>query len=132
MTGSYSYINDHKELEGKNISYVRPHNLTFSYIYSKRVGRVRLSTSMHGKWGSSIDRYDKNKLGIFEPVNYPARFIATANFSVDFPYGVSMSMGADNLFNYKDKAKDLSLQLPNAGRSFLFSLKINIADMFKL
>lgn len=132
LTGSYSYINDHKELEGKNISYVRPHNLTFSYIYSKRVGRVRLSTSMHGKWGSSIDRYDKNKLGIFEPVNYPARFIATANFSVDFPYGVSMSMGADNLFNYKDKAKDLSLQLPNAGRSFLFSLKINIADMFKL
>ena len=38
----------------------------------------------------------------------------------------------DNIFNYRDKAVDSAVQLPENGRTFVATVSINIADMFKL
>ena len=38
----------------------------------------------------------------------------------------------DNIFNYKDKAADSAVQLPQNGITYVATLGINISDMFKL
>ena len=38
----------------------------------------------------------------------------------------------ENLFNYKDKAVDSAVQLPNNGIMFVATLGINISDLLKL
>ena len=46
-------------------------------------------------------------------------------------YG-TLNLGIDNLFNYKDKAADSSLQVPQKGISVIGTVNLNIADMFGL
>lgn len=132
LTGAYAYVNDYQEVNGKNISLVRPHSITFSSIYNRKFRKVGATLSFHGQWGSGMSVYYKTKSGDYERFVYEPRTLCTANFSLNLPYGVSVGFGVDNIFNYKDKAADSALQLPQRGISFLGSLKINIADMFKL
>ena len=119
-------------MDGKNTSLVRPHSITFSGIYNHKFGKVGTTYSLHGQWGSGMNTYYKTSSGNFERVFYESRIICTANFSLTLPYGVSVGIGVDNIFNYKDKAADSALQLPQKGISLLGTLRINIADMFRL
>lgn len=132
LTGAYTYVDDYQEMEGKNTSLTRPHSITFSGIYNHRFGKVGTTFSLHGQWGSGMSTYYKNRDGNFERYFYEPRTICTANCSVTLPYGISIGVGVDNIFNYKDKAADSALQLPQKGISLLGTLRINIADMFGL
>ena len=53
------------------------------------------------------------------------------NVGATFPRGIYVNLGIDNLFNYKDKATDSSLQTPQRGISFVGTVGLNLADMFK-
>lgn len=133
VTGSYAYTNDYQEIEGKNTSYVRPHSITFNATYSHKFGKIGTNFALNGQWFSSLDTYSIDSdtkeytLKSFDP-----RTLCSLNAGLTFPRGVSFNLGIDNLFNYKDKAADSSVQVPQKGISFVGTVNINIADMFKL
>ncbi|KGN99315.1 TonB-dependent receptor [Porphyromonas macacae] len=130
LTGAYAYVNDFQETKGKNTSFVRPHSITFSGMYSKRIGKVRSFVSLNGQWDSKLKTYDFSSDGTHTLAVYDARTLCSLNLGAQFPRGIMLMLGIDNLFNYKDKAADSSLQLPQKGLSLVGTLNLNFADMF--
>lgn len=132
LTGSYAFTDDYEEVDGLNTSMVRPHSIVFNALYNKKFGKIGFNCSLNGQWGSGFDTYTIGTDGSYSYVTYDARTLCSLNAGVTLPRGVSVSVGVDNLFNYKDKAVDSSLQVPQKGISFVGTLNLNIADMFKL
>jgi len=136
LTGSYAYTKDYMEIDGRNTSSMRPHTVTFNAMYARKFGKIGVNCSMNGQWASKIDTYTRttNADGTYNYVmrRYDARTLCTLNTGVTLPRGISLNFGVDNLFNYKDKAADSSLQVPQKGISYIGTVNINIADMFKL
>ena len=127
---SYAYINDYEEVDGRNTSSVRPHSATFSIRYNKKIRKTGISAALNGHWGSSIKTYSYNSDGTYQWITYDARTMCTLMLGVQLPRGINASIGADNLFNYTDKASDSSVQMPRTGISLSASLNINLADLF--
>lgn len=136
LTGSYVYTNDYMEVDGRNTSLVRPHSATFNAMYSHKFGKIGFNCSLNGQWGSHFDTYSRtsNDDGSYsyEKRAYEARTMCSLNAGVTFPKGIYLNVGVDNLLNYKDKAADSSLQLPQKGISMVGTVNINVADMFGL
>ncbi len=137
LTGSYAYTDDYQEVDGRNISSVRPHSATLSVMYSRRLGKkVGFNSSFNGQWASALDTYtrdvDDDGNYSYTLTHYDARPLCSLNVGVTLPRGVSLNFGVDNLFNYKDKAVDSSLQVPQKGISVVGSMRLNLADMFGL
>lgn len=132
LSGSYAYVDDYQEVDGKNTSSMRPHSITFSAIYAHRFEKIGLTLALNGQWGSKLATYTFSTDGSYKLTRYDARFLCNFSASAQLQRGVLLSLGIDNLFNYKDKAADSSLQLPQKGLSLVGSLNINIADMLKL
>ena len=128
LTGSYAYVDNHEEVNGKNTSSVRPHTITFNAMYSHKYGKIGANCSLNGQWASALDRYTFTNNQTYRMIHYNARTMCTLNIGATFPRGIALNVGVDNLFNYKDKASDSSLQLPQKGISFIGTLNINIAD----
>ncbi len=133
VSGSYSFVDDYQEINGKNTSSVRPHSITFNAMYRRKFGKIGANLSLNGQWASGLDTYSySSDTNGYELVTYDARTLCTLNAGVQFPKGISLNVGIDNLFNYKDKAADSSLQLPQKGLSCVGTVSINLADMFGL
>lgn len=137
LTGSYVYTDDYSKVDGYNTSSVRPHSATFNAMYQKKVGRVSLSAALNGQWGSAFDTYTRSSEPepdgnyLWEKRHYDGRTLMSMNIGATFPRGVYVNLGIDNLLNYKDKATDSSLQVPQRGISFVGTVGLNLADMFK-
>ncbi|NDV82988.1 TonB-dependent receptor [Bacteroides sp. 51] len=136
MTGSYAYTNDYAKVDGYDASTARPHTATFNAIYSRKFGKIGFNCSLNGQWSCKFDTYsrteDENGDYVYNKKTYDARSLWTLNTGVTLPRGIGLNFGVDNLFNYKDKAADSSLQVPQKGISYIGTVNINIADMFKL
>lgn len=136
LTGSYAYTNDYEEVDGRNTSLVRPHTATFNAMYSHKFGKIGFNCSLNGQWGAKFDTYTRNQNDdgtyAYEITTYDARTMCSLNTGVTLPKGISLNLGIDNLFNYKDKAADSSLQIPQKGISVIGTVNLNIADMFGL
>lgn len=132
LTGSYAYVDDYEEEDGKNTSRVRPHSLTFTAMYARKFGKVGTNLSLNGQWMSKLDTYTLDEDGGYEFVTYDARTMCSLNAGVTLPKGISLNVGVDNLLNRKDKSSDYSVQLPEKGISVVGTVNINIADMFGL
>ena len=136
MTGSYAYTNDHAKVDGWNASTARPHTATFNAMYSRKFGKIGFNCSLNGQWGCGFDTYsreeDENKNYIYVKKSYDARTLCSLNTGVTLPRGIALNFGIDNLFNYKDKSANSALQVPQKGISYIGTVNINIADMFKL
>ena len=133
LTGSYAYTDDYQEINGKNTSYVRPHNITFNVAYSHKFGKIGTNLSLNGQWCSALDTYSVDTdTKEYTLRSFAPRTLCSLNAGVTLPRGISLNFGIDNLFNYKDKAADSSVQVPQKGISFVGTVNINIADMFKL
>lgn len=133
LTGSYAFVDDYSEINGKNMSNVRPHSITFNASYMKKIKKVTGTITLNGQWSSQLDTYtydSENKEMSF--VTYDPRTICSLNLTIQAPRGITCGFMADNLFNYKDKAADAGIQVPQKGISFVGSLSINLADLFKL
>ena len=133
LTGSYAFVDDYTEFEGKNTSYVRPHSLTFNASYTKKIRKVTGTMTLNGQWSSKLDTYyydpDSKELSF---VTYDPRTMCSLNFTLQMPRGITVGCMVDNLFNYKDKSADAVVQVPQKGISLVGSLSVNIADLFKL
>lgn len=136
LTGSYAYTNDYEEVDGRNASMTRPHMATFNAMYSHKFGKIGVNCSLSGQWGSAFDTYTRSTRddGAYEytRTSYNARTVCSLNAGVTLPRGVKLNLGLDNLFNYKDKAVDSSLQVPQKGIACVCTVGLNLADMFKL
>ena len=133
LTGSYAYTDDYEEVEGLNTSSVRPHTATFSALFTRKFGKIGTNLSLNGQWACPFDRYSVNtEQETVTRISYDARTICSMNAGVTLPRGISLNVGVDNLLNYRDKAADSSLQVPQKGISLIGTVNINLADMFRL
>lgn len=133
LTGSYAFVDDYTEFEGKNTSYVRPHSLTFNASYTKKIRKVTGTLTLNGQWSSKLDTYNyDSETKEMSFVTYDPRTICSLNLTVQMPRGITAGFMVDNLFNYKDKSADAVVQVPQKGVSCVGSLSINLADLFKL
>ncbi len=101
-------------------------------VYSRKFGKIGTNFSLNGQWASRLSTYWFSKDGSHEFVTYDARTLCSLNAGATLPKGVSLNVGIDNLLNFKDKASDISLQLPQKGISLIGTVNINLADMFGL
>lgn len=136
VTGSYAYTNEDAEVDGRNASIARPHTATFNAMYSHKFGKIGFNCSLNGQWACGFDTYTRSTASdgtySYTMTTYDPRTMCSMNAGVTLPRGVSLSFGVDNLFNYKDKAADSSLQVPQKGISCIGTVNLNLADMFKL
>ncbi len=132
LMGSYAYVNDYEKVNGKNTSSVRPHSITFNAIYSHKFGKYGLNGSLNGQWGSKLKNYSLYSDGSYSYVKHDARTLCSLNVGASFPRGIALNFGIENLFNYKDKSADNTLQLPENGLKCVGTLNINLADLFGL
>lgn len=136
LTGSYSYVDDYQEIDGYNLSDVRPHSATFSAQFSRKFGKIGANLALNGQWGSHVDVWQRSQDAetqayTYQKTAYDARTMCSLNAGVVLPRGVSLNFGVDNLLNYKDKAGSSGLQVPQKGISYVGTVNINLADMFQ-
>lgn len=135
LTGSYVYVDDYLTVDGYNTSLTRPHSITFSAMYTRKFGKIGTNIALNGQWASHLDTYERSTDSsgnyTYERVEYESRTMCSLNAGVVLPRGVSINFGIDNLFNYIDKAGSSGLQLPQKGISFVGTVNLNLADMFK-
>lgn len=141
LAGAYTYITDFNQKNGYNLSWIRPHSAKLSAIYSKRWGNTLQTVSFYTNWVSALTSYtykrnkDKQTGKIVESFtreDFDARTLCSLNLRSQLPYGITIGVMIDNLFNYQDKAVDSGLQFPQNGRTFVATLSLNIADLLKL
>ena len=128
---NYSYTWDYEEgrdVNGRrvNLSSTRPHSLTggLSYRYA------------YGQWSSSIDlvgRYSSgfragvfdNKLKGYTPRWFASYGIMRASITQNWREYISLTLGCENLLDYKPNQLDISTSL-SPGRSFYLALSLSI------
>lgn len=133
LQSSYSYVNDQQQVEGYNTSPVRPHSLTFDTSFRRKFGKIGTSLTLNGQWASKLRTHTRDSdTGVYTYTTYDARTLCSLNAGVQLPHGIGINIGVDNLLNYKDKAADANIQLPQQGISFVGTLTVNLADLFKL
>ena len=133
FSGGYSYVYDYDERNGYNMSWVRPHSARLSSVYKHRFGKTTESVAFNTSWVSSITRYAYSSSDkTYTKTKYDPRTLCSLNLRSELPRGIAIGLMVDNIFNYRDKAVDSAVQLPENGRTFVATVSINIADMFKL
>ena len=133
FSGGYSYVYDYDEREGYNMSWVRPHSARLSSVYKHRFGKTTESVAFNTSWVSSITRYAYSSSDkTYTKTKYDPRTLCSLNLRSELPRGIAIGLMVDNIFNYRDKAVDSAVQLPENGRAFVATVSVNIADMFKL
>lgn len=133
FSGGYSYVYDYDERDGYNMSWVRPHSARLSSVYKHRFGKITKSVAFNTSWVSSITRYAYSSSDkTYTKTKYDPRTLCSLNLRSELPRGIAIGLMVDNIFNYRDKAVDSAVQLPENGRTFVATVSVNIADMFKL
>ena len=133
FSGGYSYVYDYDERNGYNMSWVRPHSARLSSVYKHRFGKTTESVAFNTSWVSSITRYAYSSSDkTYTKTKYDPRTLCSLNLRSELPRGIAIGLMVDNIFNYRDKAVDSAVQLPENGRAFVATVSVNIADMFKL
>lgn len=148
VRATYNYIKDYQMSNGHghfaqsyNTSDVRPHSLTFGAAYHYVVSKSLTATAdFNGHWGCAFSQYDyrllrNSQTGVELPVMYRYRFDArtfcSLNLGVQLPKkGITVGLLIDNLFDYRDRASTASVQLPDVGRTFVGTLKIDVDKLF--
>ena len=133
FSGGYSYVYDYDERDGYNMSWVRPHSARLSSVYKHRFGKTTESVAFNTSWVSSITRYAYSSSDkTYTKTKYDPRTLCSLNLRSELPRGIAIGLMVDNIFNYRDKAVDSAVQLLENGRTFVATVSVNIADMFKL
>lgn len=63
---------------------------------------------------------------------FDARTMCSLNFSAALPRGITAGVLVNNLLDYHDKSADAGIQVPQRGRTYVVTMAVNLADMFKL
>ncbi|WP_314826703.1 TonB-dependent receptor [Segatella baroniae] len=131
LTGSYAYVDDYEETDGLNTSYVRPHSMTFGACYRRTLLKVDWTAALNGQWTSRLRTNTLNRDGSYYYVVYDPRTMCNLNLSARFLRGVTAGLMIENLFGYQDKSSDRAVQVPQQGRNYVATLRLDLADVFK-
>lgn len=132
FNGAYSYVNCHEKTDGYNTSVFRPHSLTFTTNYSHKIGKVRISAAVNGRWLSKVDVWNKNSEGNYVLNAYASYTSVDLNLGARFPRGIRFTLGLDNVLNIQSKNVSAdSAVLPQRGIEVIGTLGIHLADLFK-
>lgn len=132
LRGAYSYVDAHSEVDGYNTSSFRPHSVTFTANYGREFGRVKASVALNGRWMSGVDTWYKGDGG-YVLQRFDPRTFCSMNLSGQFPRGFRLTLGIDNLLNFKEKNVTADTDVtPQRGIGFIGTLSINVADLFGL
>lgn len=132
VTTAYAYVNNYEKVNGYNASWVRPHSAKLNLQYKHSFHKVQGTVAFNSQWASRITRYSYDaKLKGYRQYVFDARAICSLNLGVQFLRGVKLGLMVDNLFNYKDKAADSTVQAPLNGVSYVATLALNISDLVK-
>ena len=132
VTTAYAYVNNYEKVNGYNASWVRPHSAKLNLQYRHSFHKVQGTVAFNSQWASRITRYSYDaKLKGYRQYVFDARAICSLNLGVQFLRGVKLGLMVDNLFNYKDKAADSTVQAPLNGVSYVATLALNISDLVK-
>ena len=133
LSGAYTYIHDYNVKDGYNLSWLRPHSARFSAMYKFRIGKSHESIGLNCQWVSAMTRYSfDGKTKSYTRYNFDQRTLCSVNLRSEPIRGIHLGFMIDNIFNYKDKAADSAVQLPQNGITFVFTIGINISDLLKL
>ncbi|MDR0765339.1 MAG: TonB-dependent receptor [Odoribacteraceae bacterium] len=128
LRSSYAYVDDHDEIDGRDRSSVRPRSATFSAAYSRNIGKTRASASLNGRWMCAVDVWSLDTAtGRYFYQKHSARNNWRLNLAGDFPRGIRLTAGIDNLFNFTDKnvSGDTYASL-SRGIDYMLALSIKI------
>ncbi|MDR2980368.1 MAG: TonB-dependent receptor [Bacteroidales bacterium] len=132
---SYAYVNDTQMEDGINVSDTRPHSVTgrFSYdLNKKKYGlNVTLSGKLQGKLtlATLVDDSDPDNL-VFIETDYPTYMIWRLTINQRFWKAYNLTLGIDNLFNYKPERYTYNTTL-SSGISPFVGVSIDIDKAFK-
>ena len=131
LRGSYSYVNDLTQIDGRNTSQVRPHSATVRAEYMKRLGKVKTTYGLSGRWMGAVDAWSySSSTGLYSKRAYESRSIWRFNTTAQFPRGINLNVAVENLFNFKDRnVSGDSYASLTRGAEFIATLSINIADL---
>ncbi|MDR1757441.1 MAG: TonB-dependent receptor [Bacteroidales bacterium] len=135
---SYSYVNDKRMEKGVNITDTRPHTAvarlsydldtryyTLNVMFSGRVlGALDMKTATE-----TLDETGETNLE-YETQHYPAYTIWKLSVNQCFFKSYTLSLGIDNLFNYKPKIHTFNTSL-SPGITFFAGLSIRFNEIFK-
>ncbi|MDR1274705.1 MAG: TonB-dependent receptor [Odoribacteraceae bacterium] len=104
LRASFAYVDDYAEIDGRNRSSVRPRSSTFRAEYGRDIGKTRAHASLSGRWMCAVNVWSLNQgTGLYSYQKNAARDSWKLNLAAEFPRGISLVAGIDNIFNFKDK-----------------------------
>lgn len=105
-------------------SSARPHNLTVSLSYDRTQGDLAYSAVAMSRYSSSVYTASTNGVSL-EPVYLPAYSITRVSASVAWQQYLRLTLGIDNLFDYRTKTVNFTGSL-SPGRTFFSTLSITL------
>ncbi|MDO5075141.1 MAG: TonB-dependent receptor [Bacteroidales bacterium] len=130
---TYNYVNDYNLHHGYNISSTRPHAFTFGASHKQKIGKQWVANAaFNGHWGARFTSHQYlPKEKAYARYVYDARLLCSLNLSASLPkYGLTAGVMIDNIFNHRDRATTATVQLPDQGRTLVFTLGMNVAELF--
>lgn len=135
---SYSYVNDKQMEDGVNISDTRPHSANARFSYDLNRKRYGLNVTLNGRFLGPLsmvtigyaddDINQENPLFISQ--HFPGYMMWKLVVTQRFCDAYSLTLGADNLFNYKPKTYTYNTTL-SPGITFFVGLAIDINQAVK-
>lgn len=130
---SYSYIQETERVNGLNYFAMRPHSMNLGLRYGFDIGSVESFISFNSMWSSGIRAVVIETTEGVSYADYEPRYRSTLQFGAKLPYGLRANFGIDNIFDFRDSNVSNTIAiLPEQGRSYVFSLSMNIADLLNL
>ena len=122
---SYSYVNDRQMDDGVNISDTRPHSITSRFTYDFNRKRYGLNVTLSGRFLAAMTTNILNNDDVYEEQRYPGYTMWKLTVNQRFCNSYILSLGVDNLFNYKPATYTYNTSM-SPGTTFFVGLNIEL------
>lgn len=130
LKAAYAYVYDIQLQNGVNVSSARPHSASMRLEYRYRWKNHGFSARLSGRYLSAmnVNVFDDAKK-MWYGLRYEPYFLLNFGVSMQFPYGVKLSVGVDNMLNYKPRYATYNAYITR-GVSFSFGLSWNMEALY--
>ena len=136
ITASYAYIHDSQPVDGVNTSTARPHTATVRFEYGLKRQNYGLDVNLTGRILSAVtthtfdDEYinPDGSVGAVYRQRYPAYTMWKLVVTQRLRNAVSLSLGADNLFDYRPDVHSFNTSV-SPGITFFAGLSLDIEQL---
>lgn len=136
FTASYAYVHDSQPVDGVNTSTTRPHSATLRFEYGLKRKNYGLDVHLTGRILSAVtthtfdDAYvnPDGTTGALYRQRYPAYTMWKLVVTQRLRNAVSLSLGADNLFDYRPDVHSFNTSV-SPGITFFAGLSLDIEQL---